>query len=144
MNMRKAFPGLLLLPLLAWLPPPATASELVMVVNAANTSVLGEEDIKRIMLARTTRYANGTATAVILRSNSFADWAACTERFMGKSPEEVQRIWATRVFSGAVTAPRVLGSEAEAAQGVAANPGGIACVTAATAAGNSGLRIVAR
>lgn len=118
------------------------ANNVVIIVNAGNTSSFSADDIKRIMLARTNRHPDGTAAQVILRSSAYTDWQICTNKFLGKTPDEVQRAWASRVFSGAVSAPVVLAGDPETVQAVSSQRGAIACVNAASVAGNKAVRII--
>lgn len=141
MKLHHVIPGLALL-LLATASTSINANNVVIIVNAGNTSTFSADDIKRIMLARTNRHPDGSVSQVILRSTSYSDWQNCTSKFLGKTPDEVQRTWASRVFSGAVSAPTVLAGDPETVQTVTSQRGAIACVNAASVAGNKAVRII--
>lgn len=120
------------------------AADVVVIVNAQNPTTAGADDIKRILLGRETHFPGNGPVSPILRSDRWEKWGACTERFMEKTPDAVERSWATRVFSGSVPAPRVVATDSEAVQAVAANPDGITCVEEASLAGNTRVKIIGR
>lgn len=127
---------------------PATAfpaaKDVVLVVNAANTSELDANTIKRILLARTNRFPDGSEVRVILRSTSFSGWEDCTAKFLEKTPGDVQKIWTSRVFSGASSPPQVLAGDLETLQAVANQRGAISCVSAGSVTGpnTAGVRVI--
>jgi len=133
-------------PALACLLATAAHAEVVMIVNAANNATLSESDLKRIMLGRLNQFPGGGPAIPLLRSTRWENWEACTTRFVGKSPGEMERNWATRVFSGQSEAPKVIFTDSEAIQAVAANPAAITCVDPAALKGTSAasVRVIAK
>lgn len=121
-------------------------AEVVMIVNASNAVTLNENDLKRIMLGRLNQFPGGGPAVPMLRSTRWELWEQCTQKFLGKSPGEIERNWATRVFSGQSEAPRVIFTDAEAIQAVAASTAAITCVDAAAlkGAGATSVRVIAK
>lgn len=138
--------GLFAVPLFALLLATESRADVVMIVNAANTTTLSESDLKRIMLGRLNQFPGAGPAIPLLRSTRWEQWEACTTRFVGKSPGEMERNWATRVFSGQSEAPKVIFTDSEAVQAVAANSAAITCVDAAALKGTaaSSVRVVAK
>lgn len=136
-TLRQSFASVVLFALgVLSLAAPAQA-DVVMIVNATNTVTLNESDLKRIMLGRLNQYPGGGLAVPMLRSTRWESWEACTRKFLGKSPGEIEKNWATRVFSGQSEAPKVIFTDAEAIQAVAANNAAITCVDAAALKGTA-------
>lgn len=140
MNMKKIVATCLLASAIAG----TAQAEVVLIVNASNPTNANTEDIKRIMLGRLNQFPADGVAVPMLRSTRWAQWGECTQKFIGKSPSDVERNWATRVFSGQVEPPKVILTDAEAVQAVSMNPNAITCVSADAVKGNNAVRIVAR
>ena len=119
-------------------------ADVVVIVNATNPTTASADDIKRILLGRLNQFPADGVAIPMLRSTRWALWQECTQKFLGKTPSDVERNWATRVFSGQSEAPKVIFTDAEAVQAVAMNPNAITCVAADAVKGNSAVRIVAK
>lgn len=122
----------------------AARAEVVMIVNTQNPATPSAEDIRRIMSGRYNQFPSAGTAVPMLRSARWEGWAECTQKFLGKSPSEVERNWMTRVFSGQSEPPKVIVNDAEAVQAVATNRGAITCVSEQATQGITGVRIVAR
>lgn len=116
----------------------------VVLVNAENPTTASTEDIKRIMLGRLNQFPGDGPTLPVLRSTRWEHWPECAQKFIGRSPDEVTRNWATRVFSGQSEPPKVIFTDQEAVQAVATNPAAITCVSEGAVKSNSGVRILAK
>lgn len=116
----------------------------VVIVNAENPTTATTADVTRIMLGRLNQFPGAGPTLPMLRSTRWEHWAECTQKFIGRSPDEVTRNWATRVFSGQSEPPKVIFTDLEAVQAVATNPAAITCVSEGAVKSNSGVRIIAK
>lgn len=120
----------------------AQASEVVIIVNGANHNTLSAENIRRIFIGRDERFPDGSAVAFIMRSDRWAHWETCTQRYSRMTPDALTRAWARRVFSGSGAMAAMAVTDADAIAAVSNNPGGITCISASSAEAAAGIRVI--
>lgn len=120
----------------------AQESEVVIIVNDANHNMLSAENIRRVFIGRDERFPDASAVAFIMRSDRWAPWGTCTQRYARMTPDALTRAWARRVFSGSGAMAAMAVTDADAIAAVQSNTGGISCVSANSAEAASGIRII--
>ena len=116
----------LLLVLLAFLPPPAVAESLVVVVNpASGIETLSRNDVINIFLGRFRQLPTGVAAQPIDLPVSQSR-AQFYRSLVNKEPAEINAYWARLVFSGRTSPPLQTEHADDALKALHANLGGVA------------------
>ena len=120
--------------------PAADEGSYVVIVAASNpASSIKRQELARLFLKKTGRWSNGGGVTPVDQSagspvrNAFTRAVLAVEG-MGQI-SAVQNFWLQQVYSGRSTPPTVKASDAEIVAFVAATPGAIGYVAAASATG---------
>ena len=117
-------------------PLAAQERDYVVVVNAANpVAGLSGEEISKLFLKKTTRWANGDDAVPVDLPEVAAPRTAFSRDVFHKSVEAIKAYWQSLLFSGRGVPPVELGSDDAVLAYVRANPGAIGYVSARAALG---------
>jgi len=115
----------------------ATAEGFVVIVRADNpSSVIDREALSQIFLKRTTTWPDGVHAEPVDLVSSDAARAAFTKAVLRKSMGAVRAFWQQQIYSGRDIPPPEKNSGAEVIAFVAAHPGAVGYVAAATSLGD--------
>lgn len=101
--------------MLAWLALalPAAADEVVVIVNPANTAVLSPKDIANLFLGKTMTFPDGRPAKPLALQDGSAVREEFNRKFLKKTNQQLDAYWASLIFTGRVTPPRQVATEAE-------------------------------
>jgi ABC-type phosphate transport system substrate-binding protein len=103
-----------------------------VIVNTGNTNAIADNDIARIFLGKMKKYANGDSVAPVNSKFGNTVRTEFEKKALKKSSSQVKAYWSKRVFSGKGKPPKEVVSDAEVIAFVAATPGAIGYVDAAS------------
>jgi ABC-type phosphate transport system substrate-binding protein len=112
---------LLLLACLGLAAPATAADEVVVIVNAANTATLTPKDIANLFLGKTSTFPDGKPARPLALQDGSPVRDEFNRKFLKKTPQQLDAYWASLIFTGRVTPPRQVATEAEARALVEAN-----------------------
>lgn len=126
-SFRPLLPWLLLAVLVLWAGGlPAAADSVVVVVNAANPAgELSADDVSKMFLKKTARWANGERVLPVDLVDSSALRQAFSKQVHGKTTAAVKAYWQKMIFSGHDVPPPEKPSIGEALAYVRSYPGAI-------------------
>lgn len=96
-----------------------------VIVNPANTNAIADNDISRLFLGKSSKYADGSAATAVNIDKSDAAREEFEKKALKKSAKQVKTYWSKRMFSGKGKPPAELGSSAEMLKFVAENANAI-------------------
>jgi hypothetical protein len=103
----------------------ADAESVVVVVNAANpTGELSSDEVSKMFLKKTSRWASGEKVLPVDLIDSSALREAFSKQIHGKGTAAIKAFWQKMIFSGHDVPPPEKPSIAEALSYVRGNPGG--------------------
>ena len=130
------FAGALLLLLLAVQQPAGAQQGFVVVVHPSNpVSSLSTDELSRIFLKKTAKWANGARVEPVDLANGSAVRARFSQAVHGKGTAAVSAYWQKMIFSGREVPPAELGAATEVIAFVASHRGGVGYVAEGTALG---------
>lgn len=116
--------------LLLSLSPIASADEIVVIANKANTVALTVEDVRNIFLGKTRSFPNGSPAIPIELKEGKGIRSKFNDKYLLKNDSQLRAYWAQLVFTGKATPPKQVASEEEIRLLVARNPNVIGYITA--------------
>jgi ABC-type phosphate transport system substrate-binding protein len=120
----------------------AAAQEYQVVVNAANSiSSISKDELSKIFLKRSTKWAGGAAAVVVDLKASDTTREAFSQAVHGRGASAIRSYWQQQIFAGKEVPPEEIGSAADVLAFVAANPGAVGYVPAGTEMG-SGVKAI--
>lgn len=99
----------------------ALADDVVVILNPANTAVLSQKDIANIFLGKTSTFPDGRPAKALSLQDGSAVRDAFNQKFLKKTNQQLDAYWASLIFTGRVTPPRQVATEAEMRAQVEAN-----------------------
>lgn len=105
-------------------------SEIAVIVNPANDSVVNMKSIKKIFLGKSKSFSNGDKVAVFDLPVTDDTHGEFREKVLGKTEKRLNTYWAKMRFSSKAKQPKVLASPDEIKAMVANNPNAIAYLPA--------------
>lgn len=123
---------------LAW-PSAARAQEFKVVVNSGvAVDAMSADEVSKIFLKQTPKFANGTAAAPV--DQKAGPRAAFTKAVHGKPVAAIDTYWQQQIFSGKEVPPPSKATDDDVIAFVKSNPGGIGYVSAGAA--TAGVKVV--
>lgn len=107
-------------------------ADVAVVVNSANASAVSDSEISRVFLGKLKKFSSGDSVTPVNSKMGGAVRNEFEQKVLRKSSSQVKAYWSKLVFSGKGKPPKEFGSDAEVLQFVAANPGAIGYVDAAS------------
>lgn len=130
------FVGALLLLLLAVQQPARAQQGFVVVVHPSNPAAsLSADELSRIFLKKTAKWANGARVEPVDLAASSTVRARFSQAVHGKGTAAISAYWQKMIFSGREVPPAELGTAAEVIAFVASHRGGVGYVAEGTALG---------
>jgi ABC-type phosphate transport system substrate-binding protein len=111
-------------------------ADVSVIVNSGNGSAIDDADISRIFLGKVKQFSGGDKITIINLKFKEATRNEFEEKVLKKSASQVKAYWSKLMFSGKGKPPKELGSDKEVIAFVAANPGAIGYIAAASADGS--------
>lgn len=99
----------------------ATADDVVVIVNPANTAALTPKDISNLFLGKTSTFPDGKPARALSLQDGSAVRDEFNRKYLKKTNQQLDAYWASLIFTGRVTPPRQVATEAEARAQVEAN-----------------------
>lgn len=112
---------------------PAAADEVVVILNPANTVALTPKAISNLFLGKTATFPDGRPAKALALQDGSPVRDEFNRKFLKKTNQQLDAYWASLIFTGRVTPPRQVATEAEVRALVEANPGFIGFVRESTA-----------
>lgn len=118
----------------------ATAGPILIAHPGVPASALSAGDVQKVFLGKTANWSDGSSVRLgTLDGGPTAD--AFLKDVVKKSPKQFSTFWKKAVFSGTGEMPAEFGTEAEFVAWVAATPGAVGYIDAATA--HDGVKVIA-
>ncbi|HET8731077.1 MAG TPA: hypothetical protein VFM34_08220 [Moraxellaceae bacterium] len=111
----------------------ALADDVVVIVNPANTVILSQKDIANIFLGKTSSFPDGKPAKALSLQDGSPVRDDFNRKFLKKTNQQLDAYWASLIFTGRVTPPRQVATEAEMRALVEANRDFIGFVRESTA-----------
>ena len=111
----------------------AAAQDYQVVVNAANgASSISKDELSKIFLKKSTKWAGGAAAVAVDLKADDATREAFSQAVHGRGASAIASYWQQQIFAGKDVPPEEKGSAAEVIAFVAGNPGAVGYVPAGT------------
>lgn len=131
----------LLLSTILFLTPLTTLAEVVVIVNADNsTSSMTKSELARLFLGKTTSFDDGTRAVVVNQTTANSSRGIFDSQLLGKSTSQINAYWSKLMFSGGGTPPPELNGDLAVLLHVASNPNAIGYIEATTV--NESVKVV--
>ena len=104
---------LLLLASLGLVASAATADEVVVILNPANSVTLTPKDISNLFLGKTSTFPDGKPARALSLQDGSAVRDEFNRKFLKKTNQQLDAYWASLIFTGRVTPPRQVATEAD-------------------------------
>jgi hypothetical protein len=122
---------------------PASAEEMVVIVNASNpATTLTAQQVKHYFLKKTGAWQNGEKVRPVDREGQSPERAAFLAKVLGLSSDELMRYWLERQYASAEHPPASVPDEASIVKFVAFFKGGIGFVSRSGLARAEGVKPV--
>lgn len=90
-----------------------TAEEVVVILNPANSVTLTPKDISNLFLGKTSTFPDGKPARALSLQDGSAVRDEFNRKFLKKTNQQLDAYWASLIFTGRVTPPRQVATEAE-------------------------------
>ena len=127
-SLRSIVPGLLLLSGLMLFNATALAGVAVIVNPGNSEASLGEKEIKKIFLGKSSKFPGGKPAAPVDQSEESAVRTEFARKVLKKSASKLAAYWSKMIFSGKGVPPKKVGNDADVIKHVANNPNAIGYV----------------
>ena len=107
---------------------PLLAADVVVIVNKSNDQPVEPAFVSKAFTGAVLSWPDGKPIAVHDHSDEAVRGKLAT--LIGKTPANIKAAWASLMFSGKATPPKVAGGDAEVKAAVAANQGAIGYINA--------------
>ena len=135
--MRHSWMAMGLAALLLASPGVAQTQEYQVVVHEANpSSNVAADEISRMFMKRTTRWADGGSVVPVDLAGNSETRDAFSQAVHGRSVSAIKAYWQRQIFSGRGFPPEEMGSDTAVLAFVRNNPGAIGYVASGTSVGD--------
>ncbi|KGJ97620.1 phosphate ABC transporter substrate-binding protein [Colwellia psychrerythraea] len=107
-------------------------ADISIVVNIANGRAISDTEISRLFLGKLKKFSGGDSATPVNSKAGNAARADFEKKVLNKSSSQIKAYWSKRVFSGKGKPPTEVENDAAVLAFVAANPGAIGYVDAAS------------
>ncbi len=92
----------------------ALLADIAVVVNpGSGVDALSDSQVKKIFMAKTKKFPNGSAVVPIDQNSDNAAYATFYDKVAGKSPSKMNKYWVKLTFTGKAEAPKKVGGDSD-------------------------------
>jgi hypothetical protein len=91
----------------------ATADEVVVILHPSNSVTLTPKDISNLFLGKTSTFPDGKPARALSLEDGSAVRDEFNRKFLKKTNQQLDAYWASLIFTGRVTPPRQVATEAD-------------------------------
>ncbi len=101
----------------------ALLADIAVIVNpGAGVDALDAGQVKKIFMAKTKKFPNGSSVTPIDQAGDSGSYATFYKAVAGKSPSKMNKYWVKLTFTGKAEAPKKVGGDADVIAAVKGNP----------------------
>lgn len=120
--------------------PLYASADFAVIVNPAAPDGISKEDVAKIFLAKSKKFADGSASNPVNQTSGAPPREPFEKTVLGKSPKQVKAYWSRLIFTGKAVAINELKSDQEVVNFVSSTPGAIGYVD--TSAVNESVKVI--
>jgi ABC-type phosphate transport system substrate-binding protein len=115
----------------------ALMADIAVVVNPnSGVDSLSASQVKKIFMAKTKKFPNGTTVVAIDQNSANAPYATFYKSVAGKSPAKMNKYWVKLTFTGKAEAPKKVGGDSDVVNLIKANKNMIGYVDSSAVTGD--------
>ena len=108
----------------------AALAEIAVIVNPSNDSSLSTEDLNKLYLGKSKKFANGQTAIPLDRKEGTDIRIKFLELAVGKAENQMKSYWSRLIFTGKGVPPKIVETDAEVKALVSRNPDAVGYIDA--------------
>ncbi len=115
----------------------ALLADVAVIVNpGSGVDALSDSQVKKIFMAKTKKFPNGSAVVPIDQNSDNATYATFYDKVAGKSPSKMNKYWVKLTFTGKAEAPKKVGGDSDVVNLIAGNKNMVGYVDSSAVTGD--------